>query len=66
MADTIDWMVVERFGKQIGAIGFIGDSAVVVVAFYDDYDADKNGKVGWGEWTIGKLSPIGLKGNALV
>lgn len=66
MADTIDWVVVERFGKQIGAVGFVGDQASVVVAFYDDYDADKSGKVSWGEWTVGKLSPLSLKGNAVV
>lgn len=66
MANTIDWIIVDRFGKQIGAVGFIGNQASVVVAFYDDYDADKSGKVSWGEWSIGKLSPLSLKGNAVV
>lgn len=66
MADEMSWIVVEKFSKDIGAIGFIGDSAVVVVAFYDDYDGNKDGKVSWGEWGAGKISPLKLKGSALV
>ena len=60
MADAIEWVVVEKFGKEIGAIGFIGDKASVVTAFYNDYDGNKDGKVSWAEWTVGKLSPLSL------
>lgn len=66
MANKIDWVIIEKFGKQIGAVGFIDNKASVVVAFYDDYDADQNGDVGFGEWAIGKMSPLNLKGMAVV
>ena len=65
MAERIDWVPVERFGKPIGAVGFIGDTATVIVAFYDDFDPNKDGKVGWGEWVVGHMSPVSLKGNAV-
>ena len=65
MADNIDWTVIDKFGKQIGAVGFIGDKAAVVAAFYDDYDGNKDGKVGWGERIVGKLSPLSLHGSAI-
>lgn len=37
-------------GNPIGQIGFLGNKAVIIVAYYDDYDTDQDGKVGWGEW----------------
>lgn len=62
MADKIDWVVITgNTNKEIGAIGFLDNQAVVVAAFYDDYDGNKDGKVSFGEWAVGKLSPIGLK-----
>jgi hypothetical protein len=66
MADAIDWVVIEKFGRKIGAIGFIGDTASVVVAFYDDRDGDKNGKVSFGEWAANLVSPVKIKGAAVV
>lgn len=65
MANNIDWIMINRLGKQIGAVGFIGDKAAVVAAFYDDYDANKDGKVGWGERIAGKLFPLKLHGLAI-
>ncbi len=64
MADNIEWIVINRFGKQIGAIGFIGNTAAVVAAFYDDFDANKDGKVGWGERIAGKLF-LPLQGSSI-
>lgn len=66
MADTIDWVVITKYGKQIGAVGFIGDTAVVVTAFYQNLDGNQDGKVSIGEWIAGKLSPFNLKGKAIV
>jgi hypothetical protein len=63
----IEWIVIEGLGnKQIGAIGFIGRQAVVVASFYEDFDGNQDGKVSWGEWIVGKASPLGIKGKAVV
>lgn len=60
----IAWIVIEKY-KQIGAIGFIDNQAAVVVAFYDDYDGNQDGKVGWLEWGVGKLSLVNVKNSAV-
>ena len=58
----MDWILVTRFNKPIGAIGFIGDTAATVVAFYDDKDANKDGTVSAGEWVAFKAGAmIGVK-----
>ncbi len=65
-ANSMDWVLITKFGdKPIGAIGFMGNTAVSVVAFYDDRDGNKDGKVSWGEWGAAKLSPISLEGSAV-
>ena len=62
----IDWMIVTGWrNKELGAVGFQGDTAAVIVAFYEDADGNQDGKVGWGEWTASKLSPLGLKNYAV-
>lgn len=62
MAD-IDWRIVRGHGsKDIGAIGFIGNEAVVVAAFYDDRDGDKDGKVSLGEKFAAMVFPIRIDG----
>lgn len=66
MSQDFDWIVVSDFtGKQIGMVGFLGNDAVAIATFYDARDANKDGKVSWGEWGAAKLSPIGL-GNMAV
>jgi hypothetical protein len=66
MADRFDdWVEISDDTRVIGAIGFIGGRAAVIISYYDDYDADRNGTVSWGEWIIGKLSPISLGGTAI-
>ncbi len=60
---AIDWVVITgNTNKEAGAIGFIGNTASVVVSFYDDADGDMDGEVSWGEWVASKISPIGLGG----
>jgi hypothetical protein len=70
-----DWMAAEEFrghwvipllvdGRPIGAIGFIGNQAAVVTAFFDDRDGNKDGEVSWGEWAVSKVSPISIEGIA--
>ena len=64
---SVEWIEITKFRKSpIGAIGFVDGKAAIVVAYYDDLDGNKDGKVGWGEWVAGKISPINLKGNAVV
>ncbi len=65
MPDKIDWMAVSRFGKDIGAVGFIGNSAVAVIAFFEDADADKSGAVSITERVAFMLSPLSMKGGAV-
>lgn len=47
----MDWMIVKHSwtSKVIGAVGFLDNQIVAVVAFYDDKDADHDGKVSLGE-----------------
>ena len=60
---SIEWVAVKKFGpKPIGAVGFIGHDAVTIVAFFDDLDGNRDGKVGWGEWVVSKISPISIEG----
>ncbi|MCV0396837.1 MAG: hypothetical protein K5872_09495 [Rhizobiaceae bacterium] len=66
MSEDLDWIVIRDFtNREIGAIGFVGHKAAVVVSFYDDLDGNKDGKVSWGEWGAGKLSPISLDNKAV-
>ncbi|MGH1330360.1 MAG: hypothetical protein ACRBBK_05715 [Paracoccaceae bacterium] len=63
----IEWISIKKFKPEpIGAIGFIGNDAVAVIAFYDDADGNKDGKVSLGEKIISKISPISLDGSAVV
>lgn len=63
MSEKIDWIAVHSHGNRlIGAVGFLGNTAVAVVAFYDDRDANMDGKVSIGERAIAMLSPISLSG----
>lgn len=45
----------------IGAVGFLDNTVVAVVAFYDGRDANKDGRVSKAEWIIHKLSPVNYK-----
>ena len=61
-----DWVIVQdRTGRDIGAVGFIGNDAVAIASFFDSRDADKDGKVSVGERIVSTLSPIGLDGAAI-
>lgn len=66
MANEMEWIPIVKFGKEpIGAVGFLGNDAVAVVAFYDDRDGNKDGKVSWGEAIAAALSPISVEGSAV-
>ncbi|AKI03077.1 hypothetical protein IMCC20628_04404 [Hoeflea sp. IMCC20628] len=46
MTETIEWISIKKFKPApIGAIGFIGNNAVAIAAFYDDADGNQDGKV---------------------
>lgn len=45
MADQFEWVVVSKFGRDIGAIGFIGDDVVAIASYYDGRDGNKDGEV---------------------
>lgn len=65
--DEIKWHVIRSSsGKEIGAVGFIGNKVAVVTAFYEDLDANQDGKVGWGEWLAAKFSPLSLDDKAVL
>ncbi|RYD38870.1 MAG: hypothetical protein EOP87_00495 [Verrucomicrobiaceae bacterium] len=51
--------------SPIGAIGFIGNDAVAVAAFFDDRDGNKDGKVSMGE-RIASMALFNLEGRAVV
>jgi hypothetical protein len=63
--NVIEWIGITKFGSNpIGAVGFIGDNIVTIIAFYDDDDGNKDGKVSAGERIAGWLMPT--KGLAVV
>lgn len=67
MSSNIDWVLIKKWGPEpIGAIGFLGNEAVSIIAFYDDRDGNKDGRVSTGEWIASKLSPISMEGSAVV
>jgi hypothetical protein len=67
MADEqIEWAVVQKFQKNIGAFGFIGDKVAIIAAFYDSKDANKDGKVSLSERIVSFISPIKFEKAALV
>lgn len=68
MSDEISWMAVKsRSGdKVIGAIAFVGEEPAVILAYYDEADANKDGKVSFAERAASFLSPIGLGGTGVM
>ncbi len=66
VAGAIEWVIIRDVAnREIGAIGFLDGTAVVIAAFYDDRDGNKDGRVSWGEAIAAKLSPVSLKGSAV-
>ncbi len=61
MPGPIEWIAIKGFKPTpIGAIWFIGNKAVAIAAFYDDADANQDGKIeGFRERIV---SMIGLEG----
>lgn len=67
MADKLDWVSITKWGDDpIGAIGFLGNDAVAVIAFYDDKDGNKDGKVSVGERIAAFVSPVSIEGMNVV
>jgi len=66
MATQIDWLPVQERGRQpIGAIGFIANKAVMVIAFIDDGDANLDGRLTVNERLGSWFSPVSLKKRAV-
>lgn len=66
MSKSFEWVLIKKFKPEpIGAIGFIDNKAVAVVAFFDDLDGNKDGKVSLGERVAGVISPVSLEGVAI-
>lgn len=64
--NSLEWVAVPGVdGKPIGAVGFVGDTAAVVVAFFEDLDGNRDGEVDWVEWIAGKISPLRIDGMAV-
>jgi hypothetical protein len=66
MQESLQWMEIRKFGTPIGAVGFLGDKVVAVIAYFDDADGNQDGRVSTGEWIASKLSPVSLDGRATV
>ena len=65
--ETLDWYVVkDSNGKPLGALGFIDDSVAVITSFYDDRDANRDGRVSIPERVVSLISPLGTKGMAVM
>lgn len=64
MAD-IEWVIVDRFSRPIGALGFIDNKVAIIASFHDDRDGNRDGRVSLGENVVSRLSPIGMKGKAV-
>jgi hypothetical protein len=65
-ADNLDWVLVKgATDRTIGAIGFVGDTAAVAVAFFDDKDANQDGTISLGERIVAIISPIRITGKAV-
>ncbi|NDR56084.1 hypothetical protein [Aliiruegeria sabulilitoris] len=62
----IDWVLVKDSPTTaFGAVGFLNNKVVTVVAFYEDRDGDMDGKVSWGEAIACFVSPVSVKGTAV-
>lgn len=62
----MDWILIKGWnGKPSGAVGFIGNDAVMVIAFYDDRDGNADGEVSMGERIASAISPISIKNKAV-
>lgn len=65
-ASNLDWVLIHKFGDDpIGAIGFLGNDAVSIIAFYDDRDGNQDGKVSFAEKVASMLSPISIEGRSV-
>ena len=55
-------------GKSIGAVGVRGSNVICVLAYFEDYDANQDGTVSFGERAVGTLSGLSgaLQGKALL
>lgn len=66
MSDPIEWMPVKNNdGKKIGAIGWMGDTPVVVVPLYDVADDNKDGSVSMTEKAMWAINPFTTSTSAL-
>lgn len=62
----MEWIEIEGAGGQIiGAVGFLDGRAAIIVSYYDDADANRDGSVSWMEWFASVISPISLDGQAV-
>lgn len=53
----------ESTGSPIGQIGFLDNKAVIIVSYYDEYDRDRDGEVGWKEWFFSFSDTVGMLKN---
>lgn len=66
MADDFDWKLVsDNIGKEIGAVGFLGDKIVAIVSFYEDRDWNEDHSLSITERIGGVLPIFGREGRAL-
>lgn len=62
-----EWVIIrDHHQRDIGAVGFIDSRAVIIVAFYDDADANKDRELSFAERAAYHLSPVSMRDSALV
>lgn len=57
----VEWVEVRDGAQAIGAVGFLGNEAVIIASYFEAADGNLDGQVSVGEWLTFKLSPIGLE-----
>lgn len=66
----LEWIIIKGWTAKgqgpIGAVGMLGNTAATVAAFYDDRDANRDGRTSLGERIAFRLSPLRLDGMAVV
>lgn len=59
----VEWVEVRDGTQAIGAVGFLGNEAVIIASYFEGNDFNRDGSVSVGEWLLAKASPVGLERN---
>lgn len=57
----VEWVEVRDGTQAIGAVGFIGNEAVIIASYFEGADANRDGHVSVSEWLVSKNPFFGLE-----